>query len=632
MFFCSSTLHNSQKCNRVTKQSTIDNILAQLEVYPKTEVNKTILSRLRSLGKDNNDDYYNVNNVTYHQKCMSRFYLFHTNNVKGKPISENMSNIVSFVINYILDNSDECQFSLKEILEKYTKIHGKCELPRLDRLENQLKDHFDDDIVVYKTTHDRFICFKQTLGQCIEDSWYTNRNKNEQEEKERIVKMAAHIILQDIRAKEFDVPKTLQLFLDTLIKTHKREPKNERDKWDNKIITFAHVLMSSVRPKSFLSPILIGISSMMHTKFSARGLIDCLCNIGLCSSYSETIRFENSIINDPEQVEILADAYLQFIYDNADHNTATIDGKNTFHCMGGIMCVTPASSVTCKSKIPRLKGRIPKINTSNTSGFLPLTDFKNNKPFKLDKVKVCNWREIDRGDFSLKLKPIDLLYFFGKYDAPKSTANWHGFMNKYHFLNEDYSTTKVIPLPFIKAPPSDHRTILTALIDARLRADKNKQKHCFVTFDLPLYMKANEIIASIDPENDPYNLRSIILRLGGFHLCMSFLGAINNIMKGSGLYEAFCTMFAELSADKALSGHAFSRAVRGHLIIQAVLGALIFDKFVKLDDTEKEFLQGALQIVGDENFENFFSNPIMKNVEKKFLAAVDEIEKKRTDV
>lgn len=82
----------------------------------------------------------------------------------------------------------------------------------------------------------------------------------------------------------------------------------------------------------------------------------------------------------------------------------------------------------------------------------------------------------------------------------------------------------------MKAPPSDHTTILTSLIGARQRADENKQTHCFVTFDLPLSMKASEIVASIYPDNYPRNLCSVIPRLGCFHLLMSFLDSIGNVM------------------------------------------------------------------------------------------------------
>lgn len=44
-------------------------------------------------------------------------------------------------------------------------------------------------------------------------------------------------------------------------------------------------------------------------------------------------------------------SYIQFIYDNADHNTCTIDDKNTFHAMGGIMVVTPGSGITSKKPL-----------------------------------------------------------------------------------------------------------------------------------------------------------------------------------------------------------------------------------------------------------------------------------------
>lgn len=132
------------------------------------------------------------------------------------------------------------------------------------------------------------------------------------------------------------------------------------------------------------------------------------------------------------------------------HNTATIDGKNTFHCLGGIKSVTPSSSVAFSSIIPHLKGALPKASTSSTSCFLSLTEFKNNKPFKLDTVIIRDWKETDRIYFSINIKPIDLLYFYGKHTAPKNTANWHGFMNTYNSYNTDYCTTIVIASYLLK--------------------------------------------------------------------------------------------------------------------------------------------------------------------------------------
>ena len=56
---------------------------------------------------------------------------------------------------------------------------------------------------------------------------------------------------------------------------------------------------------------------------------------------------------------------------------------------------------------------------------------------------------------------------------------------------------------------------------------KQKQCHCVVTFDQPLYWKAVNIVER----------SSLIIRLGGFHLLMSYLGSVGYIMVGSGLAE-----------------------------------------------------------------------------------------------
>ena len=52
---------------------------------------------------------------------------------------------------------------------------------------------------------------------------------------------------------------------------------------------------------------------------------------------------------------------------------------------------------------------------------------------------------------------------------------------------------------------------------------------------------------------------SVVIRLGGFHTQMSFLGSIDHLMAGSGL-----------------SGKAVSRAIRGHLLVYASLHTMLF--------------------------------------------------------
>ncbi|KAJ8887626.1 hypothetical protein PR048_013843 [Dryococelus australis] len=53
--------------------------------------------------------------------------------------------------------------------------------------------------------------------------------------------------------------------------------------------------------------------------------------------------------------EVQDNGFVQFVFDNADHNTRTVDGRGTFHMMGGVQCVTPSSTVKTSSPVTRPK-------------------------------------------------------------------------------------------------------------------------------------------------------------------------------------------------------------------------------------------------------------------------------------
>lgn len=153
-----------------------------------------------------------------------------------------------------------------------------------------------------------------------------------------------------------------------------------------------------------------------------------------------------------------------------------------------------------------------------------------------------------------------------------------------YYRDADYTTSKSIPLSFINNPPSDLDTIFTVLARSGEENLRNNSDHIrFVAFDQPLYQKARYILSFTDLQNDKFGLSKVmVVRLGGFHMLVSFLGSIGFIMDGSGLKEAFHAIFAE----KILSGHVYSRAVRGHSLVQTVLGRLIFES-IELSEQEK---------------------------------------------
>ena len=75
-----------------------------------------------------------------------------------------------------------------------------------------------------------------------------------------------------------------------------------------------------------------------------------------------------------------------------------------------------------------------------------------------------------------------------------------------------------------------------------------------VTFDQPLWYKVSGIIAK--------KKLDIICHLGVFHTYMSFLGAVGDMMSGSGLEELLELVYATNSVAHMMSGKAFARAIR----------------------------------------------------------------------
>lgn len=140
-------------------------------------------------------------------------------------------------------------------------------------------------------------------------------------------------------------------------------------------------------------------------------------------------------------------------------------------------------------------------------------------------------------------------------------ASWNGYMA--NEVSGYFETTSVIPLPMINLDPGNLTTLHSALIFAKKMAVEHSQDLCSVTFDQPLFLKATDIVESA-PADSP--LKRIFVRLGGFHLLMSFLGSIGYIMSNSGLEDMWETVFARNSISSMLTGHSYASSLRAHFI------------------------------------------------------------------
>ncbi|CAK1580968.1 unnamed protein product [Parnassius mnemosyne] len=546
----------------------------------------------------------------YHVDCYKKFTLatLPSKRKAGRPIDEGISEAMNEIYDYI-EKNDNCQFSMDDLLGQITG-----EPPTVKTIKARMKEKYGDQIVFSTTrTKQTVVCFHATGEKILNDAWYTSRCTNEQAENERIVRKAAEIILKDIESMAYDnsayfpltsfcreaeelIPQTLAVFTDCLAKK-----KRSQETVKKKMTTIAHTLIAAIRPRCFISPILSSIALLIYRKYGSKNLVDLLSKLGLSASYYEAQRLELSTIHHTEE-PIPIGTFIQFVFDNADFNVSTLDGRNTFHSMGGIKCITPANTLHASTNVKRLNSAPPQEEVGQL-GVLEVHTLEGRGTNALQQMII--------EDLSF-LKPIpsdiftptiqDLLWMSGKWlqeveptlEVP-NIPEWKGFMQlTSKLINKE--TTSVTFLPFINSPPNEYSTIRTALQYALKKSQEVGVTVCFVTFDQPLYLKAREI-----------SFGSIMVRLGGFHLLMSFLGCIGHTMAGSGLKDVLCQIFAPNSVDKMLTGHAYSRAVRGHLLVQLVLAHIILDG-ANVSEEEKKDISTMLI-----NMEEFTPDKVKEN-------------------
>lgn len=112
------------------------------------------------------------------------------------------------------------------------------------------------------------------------------------------------------------------------------------------------------RPRSFHSSLLASIALYIHRKSGLRSLVDMLHSFGFCASYNEVKKLLASNVNH-DLPSVKKDGFIQFVFDNADHNINAIDGKDTFHSLGGIKCITPSHALIPSEPLKRLN-TVPK--------------------------------------------------------------------------------------------------------------------------------------------------------------------------------------------------------------------------------------------------------------------------------
>ena len=132
--------------------------------------------------------------------------------------------------------------------------------------------------------------------------------------------------------------------------------------------------MQACRPRSLICPLQLGLAVQYHNMFQSRIVVDELNAAGFCSSYYTAEKFEKCAAMQqgtclsPLELEEDDKMYsLQYMADNIDHNISNLDGRNTFHAMGMMATITPATKLVSKIKSHTTLSKDELINTAKVN-------------------------------------------------------------------------------------------------------------------------------------------------------------------------------------------------------------------------------------------------------------------------
>ena len=496
-------------------------------------------------------------------------------NLSGRHVNDEQSAAFLKIAQFLLENDDE-QTTVSDLVEKMAEYLSETDIEPFSHkyMKTKLLEYFKGQVIITRINRKCNVVTMRHTAASILQEFHDAQSDDPEKEKSRIIEAAAKFIRDDIRAVRTStyfypassdieseeaclsyLPTTLQLFLGTVM--HGKDT-------GVKVASIGQAIMQAARPRVLLAPLQVSLAVQLHHHFASRFLVDTLHSLGFCASYQEVKRFEgNAAVDQGVNIPNHTSQFIQYAADNVDHNIVTLDGNDTFHGMGIIAMVTPGTT----QSHPVKRGTVLPEDVS-TRGHIRI------QYHRMDNQAIADLR-YDRVSIHAAQDPtsdIDVLWhaslLFGA-----SRPTWYGMMQAVH-LSEHPPKSSVIFLPMIDMSSTDPTCIFSTLSYVAQHADRHDVTPV-ITFDQPLWWKSLAMQLS-QPEGSP--IQRIVLRLGAFHMEMSFLGSIGHLMAGSGLKELLEMIYAQNSVVHIMTGKAISRAVRAHLLMDGVLNALLLSK------------------------------------------------------
>ena len=498
----------------------------------------------------------------YHVDCRATFMSSNSlvSASKSTPLAEEKDAALKSLTEHILTDKSHIWNSV-ELFERYRDFGGN----KLSRkhLIKKLSVIFEDDLLVLSSPGiASIIIFRSKASDVL------RLVDDEEDDLDAAVTKVSNKIVQDVKAIPMD-------------KANYNTQINSELAIENVSETVLDILANiSTKLNKTLPSILIGsiITSVLRNQPTniqialgvlirdSKQLINQMHAFGVTCSYDEILRFKKSAaIAATEEIDLTGisseqSGLVQVIADNFDADISSQNGKLSTHSLAVLL--TQPEEKEAENKIRDTIKRINKNDMSNPIDYeIPIQRYNGPKqpempkraasktvlPLKVLVHKFLAERRSKESDVAFLqdvLTKSDCPEFNG-YNTRISREQGHSYRPR----------TRAIYLPLIDMIPSDPDTIMTALTQAQHLTLKTGQKYVIFTCDLQLYRVATHVTWAY-----PDKFENVILRLGGMHSLMSFVGSIGTLMEESGLSEILSDVFGGVS--KMLSGKKFPQNLR----------------------------------------------------------------------
>jgi hypothetical protein len=274
----------------------------------------------------------------------------------------------------------------------------------------------------------------------------------------------------------------------------------------------------------------------------------------------------------------------------------TIDGTGTFHGMGLISASVVETVKAQRLKMKRLKGRVKVTDVVQNRG-MPIVPYALNSGLGLSGYTMTVMQASTETIVSSAVSHLDLLWHAAGLLQLEDciSPNWSGYMSSV-CVGQHSRTAEINFLPIVDMNPNDESCIYSTLLFVQKEAVRLGIEVPCITFDQPLYIKAVDICNA--------SKLDIVVRLGGFHLLMNFMGAVGHVMRGSGLEDVLRVIYGPVTIEAVLSGKSYARAVRGHFLVQRALNQLLLHSLIPSTEdasVEQSFVSQTQTITAAQN-------------------------------